>query len=78
MGQMTLILVLLIPSGLLIAKCLRAADKRQATLVSIAHDMDMEQELKAEVLTLLGCDRRDAQYLEEAESADIEEACKRG
>ena len=34
--------------------------------------------LPRDVLTLLGCDRRDARYLEDAESADIEEACKRG
>lgn len=33
MGQMTLTLVLLIPSGLLIAKCLRAAGKRQAAKI---------------------------------------------
>ena len=57
---------------------IKKSDLYAAALVSIAHDMDMEQELKADVLTLLGCDRRDAQYLEEAESADIEEACRRG
>lgn len=53
---------------------IKNSDLYAAALVSIAHDMDMEQELKAEVLTLLGCDRRDAQEMEEAESADIEEA----
>lgn len=57
---------------------IKNSDLYAAALVSIAHDMDMEQELKAEVLTLLGCDRRDAQEMEEAESADIEEACRRG
>lgn len=57
---------------------IKNSDLYAAALVSIAHDMDMEQELKADVLTLLGCDRRDAQYLEEAESAGVEEACKRG
>lgn len=56
---------------------IKNSDLYAAALVSIAHDMDMEQELKADVLTLLGCDRRDARYLEEAESADVEEACKR-
>lgn len=55
---------------------IKNSDLYAAALVSIAHDM--EQELKADVLTLLGCDRRDARYLEDAESADIEEACKRG
>ena len=57
---------------------IKNSDLYAAALVSIAHDMDMEQELKAEVLTLLGCDRRDAQEMEEAESADVEEACRRG
>lgn len=57
---------------------IKNSDLYAAALVSIAHDMDMEQELKAEVLTLLGCDRRDAQEMEETESADIEEACRRG
>lgn len=57
---------------------IKNSDLYAAALVSIAHDMDMEQELKAEVLTLLGCDRRDAQEMEEAESADVEEARRRG
>lgn len=57
---------------------IKNSDLYAAALVSIAHDMDMEQELKADVLTLLGCDRRDAQEMEEAEFADVEEACKRG
>ena len=57
---------------------IKNSDLYAAALVSIAHDMDMEQELKADVLTLLGCERRDAQDLEELESAGIEEACRRG
>lgn len=57
---------------------IKNSDLYAAALVSIAHDMDMEQELKADVLTLLGCDRRDAQDLEALESACIEEACRRG
>ena len=57
---------------------IKNSDLYAAALVSIAHDMDMEQELKAEVLTLLGCDRRDAQDLEVLESAGIEEAWRRG
>ena len=33
-------------------------------ILSIAADMEMEHDLKIELLTLLGCNRRDAQYLE--------------
>lgn len=47
-----------------------------AAILSIAHDMEMEHDLKIELLTLLGCDRRDAQYLEETESAGIQEATR--
>lgn len=45
-------------------------------ILSIAADMEMEHDLKIELLTLLGCDRRDAQYLEETESAGIQEATR--
>lgn len=57
---------------------IKASDLYAAAMVSIANDMDMEQELKAEVLTLLGCDRSAAQYAEQLETADVEEACRRG
>lgn len=56
---------------------IKKSDLYVAALVSIAADMEMEHDLKIELLTLLGCNRRDAQYLEETESADIEEACRR-
>ena len=45
-------------------------------ILNIAADMEMEHDLKIELLTLLVCNRRDAQYLEETESADIEEATR--
>lgn len=57
---------------------IKASDLYAAAMVSIANDMDMERELKAEVLTLLGCDRSAAQYAERLESDDAEEACRRG
>lgn len=57
---------------------IKASELYAAAIVSIANDMDMEQELKAEVLTLLGCERNAAQYAERLESDDVEEACRRG
>lgn len=57
---------------------MKASDLYAAAMVSIANDADMKQELKAEVLTLLGCDRSAAQYAERLESDDAGEACRRG
>lgn len=57
---------------------IKASDLYAAAMVSIANDADMKQELKAEVLTLLGCDRSAAQYAERLESDDAEEVCRRG